>query len=284
MSPTDLKAALGRQGYVTPDGVAVAVSAALAGRAGHVPALLVTGRPGTGKSALALALAGALQARLVALQLHAWSDADELIVGVNVPAAVAGDAANVQQEGALTRALRASQEGPVVLFLDELDKAPQRTEDLLLRFLQEGLVTLPGGVSVRRGEHRLLVVATSNATRPHGDALLRRCARVRVDFLSALEETALLQRWTGAPEPVIHAVRKAAHPVAEQDAQRLSAQELRSLIEGLASCADARDWLDLLAAFAARGTRGVSYLRGPGRAVAVGTWSQLQAHAAQARL
>lgn len=261
MTPSVLSAALAGVGYIAPAGVPVAVCAALAGQASQIPALLVTGEPGTGKSALALALARVCGAELVALQAHAWTDADELVLGVSVPAAVAGDAENVALPGALTRALRASQAGPVVLFLDELDKAPERTEHLLLRFLQEGLVTLPGGEEVRRGPHRLLVVATSNGTRDHGEALLRRCARVRVQFLPEDQEISLLCGWTGYSEVVVRVMRKLAHPVAERDGQRLTAQELRSIMDGLAVCQTYENLADLLAAYAARGTKGAAYLR-----------------------
>lgn len=261
MTPSTLSDVLADVGYVAPAGVSVAVCAALSGQATQLPALLVTGEPGTGKSALALALARVLEAKLIALQAHAWTDADELVLGVSVPAAVAGDAENVALPGALTRALRASQAGPVVLFLDELDKAPERTEHLLLRFLQERLVTLPGGEEVRAGPHLLLVVATSNGTRSHGEALLRRCARVRVGFLPEAQEVQLVCGWTGVSETVVRAVRKLAHPVAERDGQRLTAQELRSCVDGLIVCDNYEHLADLLAAYAARGPKGAAYLK-----------------------
>ena len=77
---------------------------------------------------------------------------------------------------------------PVVLLIDEIDKADEEMEGLLLELLSEFQVTIPelGTVSATT---RPLVVLTSNASRELSEALRRRCLYLHIDYPSAdLEE------------------------------------------------------------------------------------------------
>src|SRR5437588_4267022 len=65
-------------------------------------------------------------------------------------------------------------EEPVVLLIDEVDRADEKFEAFLLEVLSEFQITIPeiGTIVARRRPH---VVLTSNRTRELHDALKRRC-------------------------------------------------------------------------------------------------------------
>ncbi len=275
--PSGIRAALAAHGYLASDEVAVAARGAvrrLGASVGGATALLLTGAPGVGKSALAEALAGALGAELVVCQLHAWSDADELFVGVDVAAAVAGDAGAVRQPGVLARAAELAEEGLVVLLLDELDKAPERAEALLLDWLQSGRVPVAPGQHLRTRLDRVLVVITSNGQRPIGDAILRRCRRVEIPPLPVAVQEQILRSWTGLPQCLVRVAWKAARACAEADGALLSLQEGRHLLGELLLAESLAEVRLTLAGWAARGPAGQALARKLPQAAAV--WGELR--------
>ena len=277
-TPTNVTAALAAHGYIASPEVVVAARGAVhrlgsPAAGGGATALLLAGAPGVGKSALAEALAGALGAELVVSQLHAWTDADELFVGVDVAAAVAGDARAVRQPGVLARAAELAEEGTVVLLLDEVDKAPERAEALLLDWLQTGRVPVAPGRHLRTRLDRVLVVLTSNGQRELGDALLRRCRRVEVPPLPVTAQEQILATWTGLPPGLVRVAWKAARLVAEADGAALSLQEGRHLLGELLLAEDLAEVRLSLAGWAARGPAGRALARKTPQAAAV--WGEL---------
>ena len=232
---------------------------ALAGmfaRQGGIPAVLLEGPPGAGKSAAAEAVAEALGGPFFVYQFHAWADSDELFQGVDVQAAVAGDAAHVRQPGILARVAAASQESdtPVVLLLDEIDKAPERAEYLLLDWLQSGRVPVQPGVMMETRMDRVLVFITSNAIRELSDATLRRVRRVWLNPPPTETVVEILARRTTLSKTLVRLFWTCATFVARsEDNNALSIQEgVNGLSELMAAAESARDVRLVLAGWAAR--------------------------------
>jgi MoxR-like ATPase len=174
-----------------------------------------------GKTDLARALAEALSRELIRLQcyegldeakaLYEWDYAKQMLytqllreaVGARTAGAatlaeaadsVAGaDAVFFSRrflvERPLLRAL--THETPVVMLIDEVDRADPEFEAVLLEVLAEGQVTIPELGTVRAKTAPLFVL-TSNGTREMTDALRRRCLHAFVDYPPPSREQAIL--------------------------------------------------------------------------------------------
>ena len=272
-------AALRAAGYEPRRPEVLALTGALAAPSGAgARALLVEGPPGAGKSALAEAVAVALGVPLVVYQCHAWTDADELFIGVDVAAAVAGDAEHVREDGVLARVARLSQQGgaPVslVLLLDEVDKAPERAEALLLDWLQSGRVPVRPGVQVQTSLGRVLVILTSNGVRPLSEALIRRCRRVAMAPLPIEVQERILAARTQVHPRLVRAAWAAAREVAALDeCHVLSLQEGVRLIAELDQTESVEDVGWVLAGWAGRGP--VAQARAPRFRACPAVWGEV---------
>jgi MoxR-like ATPase len=260
---------------------AQAVAALLAQRGHGARALLVTGAPGTGKTALAEAIAAEHGGVLIYSLLHSWSGADDLFAGVNVQAAVAGDASAVHQDGILALAAKASQEHPlVVVCLDELDKAPESVEALLLDWLQSGRVPVRPGEHLQTRLDRVIVVITSNGARPHTDALLRRCRRLRMQPMPEALRVELAAARSGAPVGVVRLVDRACQAVARTEGnEALSLQEIAHACSEAWTVADSADAVaETLRAWAARTDEGARAVDTPEvRRLVAAIWGEIMA-------
>ena len=206
-SPDELARSLDQVGYLADPGVATAAFLAL--RMGRP--LFCEGEPGTGKTSLATALSDALAVPLIRLQCHEGIDASQALYDWDFPrqllhlraleAASEGQLdADAAEQSLYTRRfllarplLRALEESPCVLLVDEIDRADDEFEAFLLEVLAENAVTIPELGEVR-AEVAPLVVLTSNRTREVHDALKRRCLYHWLEHPDLAREIAIIRR------------------------------------------------------------------------------------------
>ena len=104
----------------------------------------------------------------------------------------------------LLQAIRS--EKPVVLLVDEVDKADPEFEAFLLEVLSDWQVTVPE-LGTITAKHKPLAIVTSNAARELSDALKRRCLYLWIDHPSEeRERQILLTRVPGISEALARAV------------------------------------------------------------------------------
>jgi MoxR-like ATPase len=110
-------------------------------------------------------------------------------------------------------------EAPVVLLVDEIDKAEPEFEAFLLEVLSDFQVSIPELGTVR-ARHVPLVVLTSNNARELSDGLKRRCLHLFIDFPAPADELAIIRlKVPEVPERLAGAVVSAV--------QKIRAMELR---------------------------------------------------------
>jgi MoxR-like ATPase len=205
--------------------------------------LVLEGAPGTGKTSLGRAFAQAIGAEVVYYLCHHWTTEEEMFLGVDVGRVAAGVESpdEAYRPGFLLRAAEASRRCPVVVIIDELDKAPERSEALLLEFLQTGRVHGPRGEVWQADLSRLFVFVTTNGLRPLMEPTLRRGFRLRMEFLPPHVEQDLLRKWTGAPTTAIRVVVRMANTIRAKGATAPSVQEMRHLLEDMRQATSASD-------------------------------------------
>jgi MoxR-like ATPase len=200
--------------------------------------LFCEGEPGTGKTALAQALAQVLDAELIRLQCHEGIDASQALYDWDFPRqllhlrsleAAAGTGQERLDAGEVEASLydrrflvarpilRALQSTPSVLLIDEIDRADDEFEAFLLEVLSENAVTIPELGEVRAATPPL-VVLTSNRTREVHDALKRRCLYVWLDHPDVTLEVEILRtRLPGLPERLAEQVAAAVHELRDME-------------------------------------------------------------------
>jgi MoxR-like ATPase len=217
--------ALAEQGYLADRQLALALHLAIV----LEQPLLLEGEAGVGKTEVARALSTALGARLIRLQCHEgidlhhavydWDYARQLLA---LRAAEGGvDEGELFARRFLLRrplleALESDPAQPVVLLIDEIDRADDEFEAFLLEFLSDFAITIPelGTISARR---RPIVVLTSNRTRELHDALKRRCLYHWIDYPTAERERAIVHaRLPDVPELVATRVVTAVSKLRDQ--------------------------------------------------------------------
>lgn len=203
MDLTQLKQKMDQANYIYDDTLATVLAVSLQlGRP-----LLIEGAAGVGKTEIAKVMASALDRDLVRLQcyegldeskaLYEWNYQKQLLsIQVNM---------NTQDKDALTKELFSDEyllerpllksirsEKPVVLLIDEIDKADEEFEAFLLELLSEMQVSIPE-VGTVKAKSIPFVVLTSNRARPLSEALRRRCAYLYIQYPDMEKELAILR-------------------------------------------------------------------------------------------
>ena len=203
MNLQELKTKMDEAHYIYDETLATVLAVALhLGRP-----LLIEGAAGVGKTEIAKFMASALDRDLIRLQcyegldeskaLYEWNYQKQLLsIQVNM---------NAQDKDALTRSLFSDDyllerpllqsirsEKPVVLLIDEIDKADEEFEAFLLELLSDMQVSIPE-VGTIRAKSIPFVVLTSNRARPLSEALRRRCAYLYIQYPDMEKELAILR-------------------------------------------------------------------------------------------
>lgn len=220
-----LKAKLNAENYIADD--ALAATLYIAEKLNRP--LLIEGAAGVGKTEVAKAAARALDRPLVRLQCYEGLDESKALYEWNYQKQLLAIQMNrggdqriddlFGEEYLLERPLLKSirSEEPVVLLIDEIDKADAEFEAFLLELLSEMQVTIPEYGTVK-ARSLPLIVLTSNHTRPLSEALRRRCAYLYLDYPDVRREIEILRsRQPGLSEALAAQVARAVAYLRQSD-------------------------------------------------------------------
>ena len=193
----DLRSAFATHAYVADDDLVSALH--LAHTLGKP--LLIEGEAGVGKTEVAKCLASIEGAELIRLQCYEGLDAQHALydwdyqrqlLAIQMTASADPDSLKktlYSEDFLIERPLlkAIASERPVVLLIDEIDRADEEFEALLLEVLSDFQVSIPElGTFTARTQPRVLL--TSNGVRELSDALRRRCLYHYLDYPDAQRE------------------------------------------------------------------------------------------------
>lgn len=203
MNLNELKQKMDEARYIYDDTMATVLAVALQlGRP-----LLIEGAAGVGKTEIAKVMASALDRDLVRLQCYEGLDESKALYEWNYQKQLLSIQVNqaMEDKDALTKSLFSDEyllerpllqsirsEKPVVLLIDEIDKADEEFEAFLLELLSDMQVSIPE-VGTVKAKTIPFVVLTSNRARPLSEALRRRCAYLYIQYPDMEKELAILR-------------------------------------------------------------------------------------------
>ena len=249
----DLQQQLADHDYIADAGLATSIYLALKLNR----PLLLEGEAGVGKTEVAKVLAATTGTGLIRLQCYEGLDVTHAVYDWNyarqlIEIRVAegqGDTAQTRDERVrelfgsdflierpLLQALRTPGDHPVVLLIDELDRADEEFEGYLLEFLSDFQVSIPELGTVKANTPPIVII-TSNRTRELHDALKRRCLYAWIDYPDFEKELQIVMR----------KVPGVSHALAEQVTRFV--QELRQAeLYKATGVSETLDWVAALVA------------------------------------
>ena len=197
----NLKTALGNQAYIADDTLLSSLHLMIEMQ----KPLLIEGEAGVGKTEIANCLARAFNKPLIRLQCYEGLDAQHALYDwdyqrqmLAIQMAKSGNADNIEHKiytdqylikRPLFKAISTPE--PAVLLIDEIDRADQEFEALLLELLSDFQISVPE-IGTIKAKSKPLVILTSNGVRDISDALRRRCLFHYLEYPDAEKERNIL--------------------------------------------------------------------------------------------
>ncbi len=178
----------GSSGYIVSDELRNSVNIAIALQ----KPLLIKGEPGTGKTMLAQSIAESLGMELIIWNIKSTTKAQEGLYVYDTVQRLYDSQFGDQDVSDIKRYIKMGKLGeaflapsPVVLLIDEIDKADLEFPNDLLWELDQMSFYIPETKETIRTKHRPIVIITSNAEKELPDAFLRRCIFHYIEFPNA---------------------------------------------------------------------------------------------------
>lgn len=199
--PEEMARRLAAVGYQCPRFTATQMSLLLTTPTDRVRSVLLEGPSGCGKSYLAKCLAKITGADFMCLSCYNGMNTQHL---VEVPSAMAIASSMAGQElaakdklmnlGVLSKAFLKSQNQPVILLVDEIDKVDSHIDTFFLGPIQDARIWLESRPPIDCNVENLLVIFTKNYNRKLDDALLRRLHPVKMAYIDSTLERRVLSK------------------------------------------------------------------------------------------
>jgi len=202
----------------------------------RVRAIRLTGPAGSGKTFLAETISKVLTEATNTEHAHVYFQAtrnmaeDEMFFGI-MPGENPGDGFS-RYDGTLLEAVKTSVKQPVVLTLDEWDKARPQADAMLLDFLQSGRISHPA-VKLAGAAENLIVFVCTNDERELSEPLQRRCASITLAHPPVEIMARILTKECPDSGFVPHALKVYAQTLEAGLNKPATAQELVQMISAL---------------------------------------------------